>query len=51
VSSFVAEKPVISVDFEYNPPSDHPDITILGLSSGGGPIRARWTAEAISKLG
>ena len=51
MSTFVAEKRDVSVDFEYNPPFDHPDITILGLSSGGRPHSARWTAEAISKLG
>ena len=51
MSSFTAEKPVVSVDFEFRPPWDHPDVTVLGLSSGGRPHSAYWSAESIAKLG
>src|SRR5262249_41527873 len=51
IGTFTAREQTVSVDFEFRPPWDHPEVTVLGLSSGGRPHSAYWTAEAISKLG
>lgn len=51
IHRFVPASNVVSVDFEFRPPWDHPELTIMGVSSGGHPHSAHWDGDSLEMLG